>query len=308
MAESVDAPDSKSGEVAPRESSSLSPGTKGRSWIQGMNLRFSKMQALGNDFVVLDALSTPLALFPEDARFLANRRLGVGADQVLVAEPSSHADAFYRIFNADGSESGQCGNGARCLARFLWERGLVRANPMTLCTLTTEIAARRQDGGIEVLMPAPMLSPQEIPFLAKEALAWHRIEVPGGGIEASVLSLGNPHAVLRVKDIHGAPVETLGPQLSTHPLFPEGANVGFLSPLTPHRIALRVWERGAGETMACGSGATAAAWVAMREGWARSPVTVALPGGELEVSEENGRLWLRGPAAWVFDGVIEIKR
>ncbi len=265
-------------------------------------LAFNKMQALGNDFVVLDGVSRPIAPTPELIRRLAHRRLGVGCDQVLLVEPSERADFRYRIFNADGSEVGQCGNGARCLARFIREQGLSPKNTLTLETASGFMAVRFEGEEVAVDMGPPRFAPQDIPFLAEEEAPRYALEVEGRVLEIGAVSMGNPHAVLQVEDAGRAGVEHLGPLIEAHPRFPAKANVGFMEVLSPDAIRLRVFERGVGETPACGSGACAAVAVGRRWGLLGDEVTVALPGGALLVRFEGGSLWLRGPAVTVFEG------
>ncbi|HSP00821.1 MAG TPA: diaminopimelate epimerase, partial [Thioalkalivibrio sp.] len=227
-----------------------------------MSLKFSKMHGLGNDFVVIDAINQPVTLSPDQVRLLAHRRFGVGCDQVLMVERPSDptaADFRYRIFNADGNEVEQCGNGARCFAVFVRERGLTTKDHIPVETASGIIQLQVQpDGQVTVDMGPPRLKPWQIPFEAETPMTSYPLEVDGETHEIGAVSMGNPHAVLRVADVHSAPVATLGPALESHPHFPQRVNVGFMAIKSRNEIDLRVYERGAGETLACGSGACAA--------------------------------------------------
>ena len=276
-----------------------------------MGLKFTKMQGAGNDFVVFDATRRPLALAPAQIRFLADRRFGVGCDQVLLVEAprSPGTDFYYRIFNADGGEVRQCGNGARCLARFARERGLTERDEIRVETASGVIALRIEpDGTVTVDMGPPVLEPENVPFVADGRAPAYTVDVNLTKLEISALSMGNPHAVLRVDDVDTAPVATLGPLLERHPRFPEGANVGFLEIVERHRARLRVHERGTGETLACGTGACAAAVAGILRGWLDSPVTIVARGGELTLRwpGESQSVWLTGPAVTVFEGEIHL--
>ncbi len=276
-----------------------------------MGLKFTKMQGAGNDFVVFDATRRPLALAPAQIRFLADRRFGVGCDQVLLVEAprSPGTDFYYRIFNADGGEVRQCGNGARCLARFARERGLTERDEIRVETASGVIALRIEpDGTVTVDMGPPVLEPENVPFVADGRAPAYTVDVNLTKLEISALSMGNPHAVLRVDDVDTAPVATLGPLLERHPRFPEGANVGFLEIVERHRARLRVHERGVGETLACGTGACAAAVAGILRGWLDSPVTIVARGGELTLRwpGESQSVWLTGPAVTVFEGEINL--
>ena len=276
-----------------------------------MGLKFTKMQGAGNDFVVFDATRRPLALAPAQIRFLADRRFGVGCDQVLLVEAprSPGTDFYYRIFNADGGEVRQCGNGARCLARFAREHGLTERDEIRVETASGVIALRIEpDGTVTVDMGPPVLEPENVPFVADRRAPAYTVDVNLTKLEISALSMGNPHAVLRVDDVDTAPVATLGPLLERHPRFPEGANVGFLEIVERHRARLRVHERGAGETLACGTGACAAAVAGILRGWLDSPVTIVARGGELTLRwpGESQSVWLTGPAVTVFEGEINL--
>ena len=267
-----------------------------------MRLAFTKMQGAGNDFVVVDATRQPFALSKEQIRKLADRHFGVGCDQLLVVERprSAHADFRYRIFNADGGEVEQCGNGARCFVKFAHARGLTAKREIRVETLGGAITPRLEpDGEVSVDMgpPAPAT-----PLLEKIAVA-------GAIVEVAILSMGNPHAVQVVDDVAAAPVTTQGPQLERHPRFPDRVNAGYMQVIEPHRIALRVWERGAGETLACGTGACAAAVTGIARGLLASPVRVDTRGGALTITWAGGdnAVWMKGPAETVFEGTIEIQ-
>lgn len=276
-----------------------------------MRLEFTKMHGLGNDFVVIDLVSQHVRLEPEQIRLLADRHFGIGCDQLLLVEPPDRPDVDfrYRIFNADGSEVQQCGNGARCFARFVRERRLTAKNVLRVETASGVIELRIDDKGwVTVDMGAPRFRPDEIPFQAEADAATHSVEVEGRAVTLSVVNMGNPHAVLQVENVDTAPVHALGPVLECHPRFPERVNVGFMQVVDRHHIRLRVFERGAGETLACGTGACAAAVAGIRLGLLESPVQVTLPGGELEINWAGaGRaVIMRGPTARVFDGVTRI--
>lgn len=276
-----------------------------------MRLAFTKMQGLGNDFVVLDATRAPIALTPEQIRFLADRRFGIGCDQVLMVEAprSRSTDFHYRIFNADGGEVEQCGNGARCFARFVRDQGLTAKEVIDVGTAAGDIQLHvEQDGQVRVNMGAPVFSPDKIPFLAETEADSYPLEIHGHNFRIGAVSMGNPHAVLRVDDCFTAPVETLGPLIESDPHFPRRANVGFMSVCSPDHIRLRVYERGAGETLACGTGACAAMVIGRRWGLLDERVRVSLPGGDLIVgwSRPGEPVWMTGPAVRVFEGNIEL--
>lgn len=276
-----------------------------------MPLKFTKMQGLGNDFVVIDAIRQTVKLSPEKIRFLADRHFGVGCDQVLLVESAhqSHADFRYRIFNADGSEVAQCGNGARCFARFVREQGLSDKDEIQVDTDAGRLVLRLSGAGqVTVNMGVPRHAPAEIPLLMPAERFRYTLEIDGRTWTFGAVSMGNPHAVLLVDEVDGAPVETLGPCLENHPTFPERVNVGFMQVVDAHHIRLRVFERGSGETLACGSGACAAAVVGIEQGLSLSPVSVELPGGALSIAWQ-GRgypVFMTGPALTVFEGSIEL--
>ncbi|MSQ49491.1 MAG: diaminopimelate epimerase [Betaproteobacteria bacterium] len=266
-----------------------------------MKLTFTKMEGAGNDFVVLDCTVAPFLLNALQLRKLADRHFGVGCDQVLVVERTSMpgVDFRYRIFNADGGEVEQCGNGARCFVKFVHARGLSAKREFRVETLSGVIVPRLEDDGeVSVNMGPPTL---ELPLTEK-------ITLNGETLELTILSMGNPHAVQVVADIDAAPVATQGPALEHHPRFPNRVNAGYLQLRDRQRIALRVWERGAGETLACGTGACAAVVTGILRGLLDSPVAVEARGGTLTVSWAGGdnAVWLKGPARSVFEAEIEI--
>ena len=276
-----------------------------------MLLRFTKMHGLGNDFMVLDLVSQHAHIQPKHAKAWGNRHTGIGFDQLLIVEPPSDPDVDfrYRIFNADGSEVEQCGNGARCFARFVLDKRLTSKRRIRVETKSGIIELRvRSDGQISVDMGAPRLAPAQIPFQAEAEALSYRVEVDGREVELAAVSMGNPHAVLRVDNVDTAPVHALGPKLEHHPRFPQRVNVGFLQVVDRHQARLRVWERGAGETQACGTGACAAAVAAIRQGWMESPVQLELPGGRLSIEWAGpGRpVIMTGPAVRVYEGQIRL--
>ncbi len=276
-----------------------------------MTIRFSKMHSLGNDFVVIDAIRQELDLTPELAARIADRRRGVGCDQLLVAERRPGDDVIrFVIYNSDGTESGQCGNGARCFGRFLERQGLSRERTIRVATRTTAMALELlEDGEVRVDMGPPVFEPARIPFDAGEGAAPWPLVSSLGPVEFDVLSMGNPHAVTVVDDVDTAPVAVIGPQIENHARFPERTNVGFMQVVDPGHIRLRVHERGAGETQACGSGACAAAVSGIRRGLLDHSVEISLPGGILRVRWEGGAqsVWLTGDAIHVFDGTLELE-
>ncbi|RJQ48902.1 MAG: diaminopimelate epimerase [Gammaproteobacteria bacterium] len=276
-----------------------------------MHLKFTKMHGLGNDFVVINAISQAVALTSEQIRFLADRHFGVGCDQVLLVESarSKGVDFAYRIYNADGGEVEQCGNGARCFMRFVRDQGLSAKNELVVETMYGVIRPRlEQDGQVTVSMGVPRLLPQDIPFLADQEALSYALEVEGKTYQIGAVSMGNPHAVLQVEDVQRAPVSTLGPLIERHARFPRGANAGFMRIVDRANIELRVFERGAGETLACGSGACAAMVVARLRGQVDDKVTVALPGGRLQIAWRGAgeEVHMTGPAVSVYEGEIEL--
>lgn len=276
-----------------------------------MTINFSKMQGLGNDFVVIDAISQAITLAPEQVRALADRRFGIGCDQLLLVERPRTAgvDFRYRIFNADGSEVQQCGNGARCFARFVSDKGLTDKDEIVVETASGIITLYLEgDAMVRVNMGVPNFAPASLPFRAAAESLVYELELEGDTVRLGAVSMGNPHAVLEVADIEQAPVADLGPLLESHPLFPERVNVGFMQVISKNHIRLRVYERGAAETLACGTGACAAVAVGHRWGLLAEGVTVSLPGGELQIRwpGEGEPLWMIGPATTVFEGTIAL--
>ena len=278
---------------------------------QTMKLHFTKMQGLGNDFVVLDGVRQRIDLSPAQLRFLADRKFGIGCDQILLVEaaPRADVDFRYRIFNADGGEVEQCGNGARCFARFVVEQGLTDKREIRVETQRGTIVPRLEDDGrVCVDMGVPEFAPERIPFRGDAGRIVQTLDVDGEAVEITAVSMGNPHAVLRVDDINAAPVHELGPKIEHHPRFPARVNVGFLHVIDRHRAQLRVWERGAGETQACGTGACAAAVAAILQGWMHTPVTLDLPGGRLTIEWEGPghSVIMTGPAMRVYEGQVRL--
>ena len=276
-----------------------------------MRLKFTKMQGAGNDFVVLDGVRQRVALRPEQWRALADRHFGVGADQLLLVEPPDGPDVdfVYRIFNSDGGEVEQCGNGARCFVRFVHDKGLTDKTAIRVETASGLIEPHLLDNGqVRVNMGAPRFAPADIPFAAEAEAPTYALKVGQHVVDIAALSMGNPHAVLRVNDLDSAPVDILGAAIESHPRFPQRVNAGFMQVLTAHDIRLRVFERGAGETLACGTGACAAAVAGIRQGWLASPVSVHTQGGDLviEWAGAGQPVYMTGPAETVFEGEIEI--
>ncbi|MGD9887904.1 MAG: diaminopimelate epimerase [Halothiobacillaceae bacterium] len=276
-----------------------------------MLLSFVKMHGLGNDFVVLDGVRQKITLTHEQVRFLADRHFGIGCDQVLLVEPTLNTNALfrYRIFNADGSEVEQCGNGARCFARFVHDEGLTDAKSIPVETASGVIVLHIEDNGqVRVDMGEPRLIPQEIPFTAPQRAEFYPLDVNGTTYDISAVSMGNPHAVLRVDDVDCAPVNELGASIENHPRFPKRTNVGFMQVLGNDHIRLRVFERGAGETLACGTGACAAVVAGRLHDWLGEGVRVDLPGGSLHIQwpGEGYPVMMTGPASRVFSGHIDL--
>ncbi len=269
------------------------------------------MQGIGNDFVVIDAYSKPIALTPAQLRLLADRHFGVGCDQVLLIEKPRQAkiDFRYRIFNADGGEVNQCGNGARCFARFVRDRGLTNKDTIIVetshCTLSLTIET---DGQVTVNMRPPEFTPSKIPFAASQQDLFYPLDVEGKIVEIGAVSMGNPHAVVKVDNVDDAPVTTLGALIEKHERFPEHVNVGFMQLISRDHIRLRVFERGVGETLACGTGACAAVAIARQRDWVSDKVCVELRGGQLSIRwlGANEPVWMTGPANTVFEGTIEL--
>jgi diaminopimelate epimerase len=274
-------------------------------------LKFTKMHGLGNDFVVIDGVTQEVQMTQSLARKLGDRHFGIGCDQILMVEPPSTPDVDfnYRIFNTDGSEVAQCGNGARCFAKFVRDRRLTGKRSIRVRTaagiMTLEVKSNSQ---ITVDMGCPVFEPARIPFVADHQADTYRIEVDGQDVTLSALSMGNPHGVLIVDDVKSARVETLGPALERHPRFPERANIGFMSVKGRNEIDLRVYERGAGETLACGSGACAAVVAGIKLNLLDNRVQTNLPGGSLSIHwQGDGQpVLMTGPATTVFNGRIRI--
>jgi diaminopimelate epimerase len=288
-----------------------------------MKLHFTKMHGAGNDFIVLDATRAPLQLSPAQYRFMADRRFGVGADQILIVEPGKPAndtatatDFTYRIMNADGGEVEQCGNGARCFARFVHDQGLTDKATIRVQTLKSIIAPTLQaDGRVTVDMGEPFLIPAEVPFdvngltprLVNGCELWP-LQLANHPVEVAVVSMGNPHAMMRVDHADTAPVEELGPQIEGHARFPRRVNAGFMEVVDRGHVKLRVYERGSGETLACGSGACANVVAGIRLGWLDETVQVDTHGGRLTISwaGPGHPVMMTGPAVKVFDGEIDV--
>jgi diaminopimelate epimerase len=276
-----------------------------------MRIRFAKMHGQGNDFVVIDAIRQSVSLTPEQIRFLADRHFGVGCDQLLLVEKPTvpDADFRYRIFNADGGEVEQCGNGARCFVRFVHDQQLTTKREIRVETARGIIFPRLEnDGQVTVDMGAPRFIPSDIPFVAAEQTLTYALEVDGTPVEISAVSMGNPHAVQLVDNVDTAPVTERGPLIEHHARFPQRVNAGFMQLVDDHHIRLRVYERGSGETLACGTGACAAAVTGIRLNKLISPVTVAMRGGELTIRWDGGNnpVLMTGPAVTVFDGEITL--
>jgi diaminopimelate epimerase len=276
-----------------------------------MLVNFTKMHGLGNDFVVIDTIRQDVSLTPEQVRFIADRHFGVGCDQLLLVEKpdSQEADFGYRIFNADGGEVEQCGNGARCFAVFVRDKGLTTNDSITVDTRGGRIVLRiEQDGQVTVDMGTPVFIPQKIPFLAENQQDTYQLLVNGHEYAIGVVSMGNPHAVLLVDDVAAADVDITGAAIELHERFPRHVNVGFMQVQARDAINLRVFERGVGETLACGTGACAAVASGITQGLLDNRVAVHLPGGTLFISWQGmGQpLYMTGPATTVFEGTIKL--
>ncbi|MBU0655905.1 MAG: diaminopimelate epimerase [Gammaproteobacteria bacterium] len=279
--------------------------------MAGSELHFTKMHGLGNDFVVLDGIRQQVSLNAAQIRQIADRHFGVGCDQLLLVEAydRSDADFRYRIFNADGGEVEQCGNGARCFARFVYDQGLTQKTTIPVMTAGGRIVLEiQQDGQVTVNMGAPELEPVRIPFISEQRQTLYNLDIAGENHSFVAVSMGNPHAVLQVMDVDTAPVETLGSQLEKHPAFPQRVNVGFMQVLGRNHIRLRVFERGCGETLACGTGACAAVVAGRVQGLLDEQVSVELRGGRLQVQwqGEGQAVWMTGPAETVFRGTLTL--
>lgn len=276
-----------------------------------MEIQFTKMHGLGNDFVVIDAINQDIDLSEEQVRFIADRHFGVGCDQLLLVEAaeSDDVDFVYRIFNSDGGEVEQCGNGARCFAVFVREKGLSNKNPIVVETNTGVISLYiEKDGQVTVDMGVPELKPWAIPFNADTRLDEYALDVNGDVLKIGAVSMGNPHAVTIVDDVETTDVDELGAAIENHALFPNRVNAGFMQIVSDAHIRLRVFERGAGETLACGTGACAAMVVGHLQGHLADEVQVDLPGGSLQISwqGEASPVMMTGPATMVFEGKIII--
>ena len=273
-----------------------------------MKIRFTKMQGAGNDFVVFDAISQAFVPRPRQVRFIADRHFGVGCDQILVVEKATRPDADfrYRIFNADGGEVEQCGNGARCFVRFVHAQGLTTQRQIRVETAAGIIMPRLETNGeVTVDMGQPRFSPAEIPFISSSDAVVQTLAVGDVQVDITAVSMGNPHAVQVVANVDMAPVVSIGPLIESHPRFPQRVNAGFMQVIDRHTIRLRVYERGAGETLACGTGACAAVVAGLRRGLLTSPVRVITRGGELSIAwDGTGSVIMTGPAVTVFTGEI----
>ena len=276
-----------------------------------MKLKFAKMHGLGNDFVVLDGVRQSVSLTPEQIRFLGHRNFGVGFDQMLLVEKAGRPDVDfrYRIFNADGSEVEQCGNGARCFVRFVHDQGLTEKKEIRVETMRGVIGPKlEEDGNVTVDMGAPVFVPEKIPFVSQTSDLVQTLTVGETDVAITAVSMGNPHAVQVVENVDTAPVEVQGPLIEHHPRFPQRVNAGFMQVVDRHSIRLRVFERGAGETLACGTGACAAVAAGIARGLLDSPVRVSTRGGELSIAwgGEGTPVKMTGPAVTVFTGEIEL--
>ena len=276
-----------------------------------MKIRFSKMQGAGNDFVVIDGVRQSIALSPEQIRFLADRHFGVGCDQLLLVERAGQADVDfrYRIFNANGGEVEQCGNGARCFVRFVHEQGLTDKREIRVETLAGIISPRLEPNGqVTVDMGVPILEPVRVPFVSDSADVVQALDVSGQPVAITAVSMGNPHAVQLVDDVDRAPVAAQGPLIEAHPRFPQHVNAGFMQIVGRQQIRLRVFERGAGETLACGTGACAAVVAGVLRGELDSPVRVETRGGVLTIAWHGvgTPVSMTGPTVTVFSGEIEL--
>jgi diaminopimelate epimerase len=276
-----------------------------------MRIEFLKMQGLGNDFLVFDAAAADSHLDASKLRALADRHTGVGFDQALMLENPRDASSrvFYRVFNSDGTEVEQCGNGARCIAALLYERAPQLGRDFLMESSGGIVHARvRDDGLVSVDMGAPNFDPRALPMEADAEAPTYSLKIDGSEVEIGAVSMGNPHAVLQVSDVKNAPLARFGPSIESHPRFPKRANVGFMQIVDRGHLKLRVFERGVGETQACGTGACAAVAVGRRRGLLDADVRVDLPGGTAWVSssDKDGHLWLTGPATTVFTGSIDI--
>lgn len=276
-----------------------------------MKLRFTKMQGAGNDFVVVDGFTSPILLAPQQIKTIANRYFGVGCDQLLVVEKTNtpNVDFRYRIFNADGGEVEHCGNGARCFVRFVVDKGLTTKHEITVETVNNLLSLKLENNGqVTVNMGAPRFNPVEIPFVAETRQNQYPIQLASESINIAAVSMGNPHAVILVDDVETAKVMLQGSQIEAHVRFPQRVNVGFMQVISQHEIKLRVYERGSGETLSCGTGACAAVVSGIQCGALKSPVKVSTRGGELQIvwAGEGSSVMMTGPAEIVFEGEITL--
>ena len=275
-----------------------------------MKYKFTKMHGLGNDFVLIDCVNQSVNLSLDQLRNIANRRIGIGCDQILLIERAeSDADFRYRIFNSDGGEVEQCGNGARCLVSYIYDKGMTQKKEISVETLGGIIFPKLEiNGEVTVNMGTPKFEPKEIPFVADKRMLTYLLEVNEKQIEFSILSMGNPHAVQVVEDINQSPVLVEGSLIESHSRFPKHVNAGYMQIVNREHINLRVYERGAGETLSCGTGACAAVVAGITRGLLDSRVTVSTAGGNLSICWEgdNNPVWMTGPAISVFDGEIEL--
>ncbi|MFT6067343.1 MAG: diaminopimelate epimerase [Methylophilaceae bacterium] len=276
-----------------------------------MKVNFTKMQGIGNDFVVIDRVTTSITLTTAQIQHIANRFFGVGCDQLLMVEKSDTAnvDFRYRIFNADGGEVEHCGNGARCFVRFVVDKGLTKKHQITVETASGIIILKLQpNGDVVVDMGPPNLEPDSLPFLAAQRQPQYTLRLTDGVIPVSAVSMGNPHAVVLVDNVETAAVSKLGPQIESHSQFPQHVNAGFMQVVNSHEINLRVYERGSGETLACGTGACAAVVSGIQLNLLQSPVLVNMRGGQLQIewAGETQSVMMTGPAEIVFEGQIEL--
>jgi diaminopimelate epimerase len=276
-----------------------------------MLMNFTKMHGLGNDFVVIDAINQAISLSEQQIRKLADRNFGIGFDQLLMVDKpmTANADFKYRIFNADGSEVAQCGNGARCFARFVRDKGLTDKDEVVVDTDAGQLVLRFDgEGLITVNMGIPRHAPQQIPLLADAEAVSYVAPLSSGEVKFSAVSMGNPHAVILVDDVDTAPVAVVGAEMESHPLFPQRANIGFMQIINRQQVKLRVYERGAAETLACGSGACAAVVAGIELGLLDQLVQVSLPGGDLKINwQGRGQpVLMTGPAVSVYEGQINL--
>jgi diaminopimelate epimerase len=274
-----------------------------------MKLKFTKMHGIGNDLMVIDAINQTVSLSAAQISQLAHRQFGIGFDQLLLVEKSAIADFKYRIFNADGSEVAQCGNGARCFARFVYDQQLSNKHEISVETASGIITPKLEANGlVTVNMGAPRFAPADIPFIAEAAATSYTLIIDHQPLTIAAVSMGNPHAVQIVDDVDTAAVVAIGSQIELHPRFPERVNAGFMQIIDSQHIKLRVFERGSGETLACGTGACAAVVAGITWGRLQSPVTVSARGGELQIAWQGGSspVMMTGPAVTVFSGSVNL--